>query len=369
MSSPDLITTLKPRRERAGLSQAALAQRVGVTRQAIIAVEAGRRVPSTRLALQLAGALGCGVDDLFALREPDSIVARLASSPQRSAALPAAGRVMVGRVGERWVAHPVADGAPIAADGLASADDGDGRCHVRPLVDPADLQANVLVAGCAPLLGMVVQRIARRRGDARGTWLPANSGHALHLLEAGLVHLAGLHLWHPGSGQHNHAVIRDRFSAQRMLVVGLTHWRQGLVVAPGNPRGIRDASCLQRSELRFAHREPGSGAATLVERLRGSCPTPPGPQAHDHAQVAQLVRHGLADTGVAIESVALAAGLEFIPLAEERFDLAVPAELAAHAPVRRLVETLDDSAFRREAQRMPGYDVSCCGHVTTLDAA
>jgi putative transcriptional regulator len=49
-----------------GLSQQALAERVGVSRQAVLSIEAGRQVPSTALALQLAHTVGRSVEDLFA---------------------------------------------------------------------------------------------------------------------------------------------------------------------------------------------------------------------------------------------------------------------------------------------------------------
>jgi putative molybdopterin biosynthesis protein len=81
------------------------------------------------------------------------------------------------------------------------------------------------------------------------------------------------------------------------------------------------------------------------------------------------VRCGAADAGVAIESVALAAGLGFVPLTEERFDLVVPASVAESAPVSRLLESLDDPAFKTEMGHLPGYDADLVGHVTTVEAA
>ena len=82
-----------------------------------------------------------------------------------------------------------------------------------------------------------------------------------------------------------------------------------------------------------------------------------------------MVRSGAADAGIAIESAALAEGLDFIPLVSERFDLVVPADIAAKEPVSRLIETLDDPAFRAEVEHLPGYDSSMSGHTTTVEAA
>lgn len=62
-----LANTLKAERERLGLTQAALAQRVGVSRKTINTVENGVFIPSTVLALKLAGALDRPVEALFRL--------------------------------------------------------------------------------------------------------------------------------------------------------------------------------------------------------------------------------------------------------------------------------------------------------------
>ncbi|HSP81706.1 MAG TPA: helix-turn-helix transcriptional regulator, partial [Myxococcaceae bacterium] len=182
MSEPAIVSLLKRQREEAGLSQLALAERVGVSRQALIAIEAGRAVPSTSLSLQLARALGCSVDDLFKLAPADGMDVSLARSS------PGSVRVVIGQVEGRWVAHPLPHGAPAAADGILLQGSWSGSTGVaQPLVDAACLAHNVLVAGCAPLLGTLAQRVGLRYRDARVTWLPANSGRALDLLAAGLV--------------------------------------------------------------------------------------------------------------------------------------------------------------------------------------
>ncbi len=182
-----------------------------------------------------------------------------------------------------------------------------------------------------------------------------------------------MHLSETGSGEDHAAVVRQRFPGERMLIVSLTRWRQGLVVPPGNPLALRSSADLLRPGLRIARREAGAGAHKLLRELlalEGLEDAPMfGPSAAGHAEVAQLVRCGAADVGVAIESVALAAGLGFVPLAEEGFDLVVPAALAETATVARLLDALGDPGFRTEAAHLPGYDVSLAGHVTTLDAA
>jgi len=81
MSEPRLDNHLKQQRKTAGLSQNALAAQVGVSRQAILAIEAGRNVPSTSLGLKLAHTLGCTVEDIFRLGRKSGDLVPVAVAP------------------------------------------------------------------------------------------------------------------------------------------------------------------------------------------------------------------------------------------------------------------------------------------------
>jgi putative transcriptional regulator len=65
-----LTNQLKEIRTEQGLTQEALAKMAGVTRQTIIAIEKGKFVPSVKLALELAGALGQPLESIFRLENP-----------------------------------------------------------------------------------------------------------------------------------------------------------------------------------------------------------------------------------------------------------------------------------------------------------
>lgn len=361
---------VKERRAARGLSQAQLASQVNVSRQAIVAIEAGRQIPSTLLALQLAQVLSSRVEDLFVAPAPERLVARRAQSVVR----PDASRVHLGWVDTGWVAHPVEQGH-LPGDGLLAPPSAVLEAHsdsvlCEPLLPMHELQDSVLVAGCAPLLGLLSGRV-NQEGRPRSTWLRANSTRALQLLERDLVHVAGVHLVQSAEpGGHEH-LVRQHFGRRAMSIFNLTRWRQGLVVAAGNPLDIRSVTDVHERKARLARRDAGAAAARLFEEAwkkeLGSLPCDlPGPTAADHDEVARLIQMGLADVGIAIEAVALAYGLSFIPLVEERFDLLVPEERLAQSPVARFFDTLDRASFRLDAGGIPGYDLSLSGQVTTV---
>jgi molybdate-binding protein/DNA-binding XRE family transcriptional regulator len=372
MPDVPLVCTLRQKRSALGLSQLELAERVGVSRQALSAIEAGRQVPSTTLALLLARELRCALDQLFVLAGGPVIQATLASDPGGNA------RVVVGQVDGRWVAHPLHDESQ-AADGVLLSHAGAGdACTVELFCSPADLENKVLVAGCAPLLGVLACRLGRRHRDTRAAWVPAHSARSLDLLAGRLVHIAGVHLADTLDPDAHVRAARRALPGERATLINLARWQQGLVVAGGNPLGIESGSTLLRPGLRYATRERGAGAQRLLARTlreaRGDrCAGEPQQAelpagallAVDHAETARLVRWGVADLGVAIEAQALAEGLGFVPLAEERFDLILP-DSRLDGAAARFLDVLDAPSFRTEAAALRGYDLSLAGQASSV---
>lgn len=278
-------------------------------------------------------------------------------------------RVVLGRVGERWVAHALDPRSPRSADGLGTAElpGGAARARVRAclLTPPEVLAGNVLVAGCAPVLGVLLDRL-ERAGPGRAHWLPAHSTAALQQLAHGLVHVAGVHLEDRDRGADHAALVRQRLGRPAHLV-RLVRWRVGLALSPA--LGERTLDGLLAPSLRWIVREPGAGVSGVLERALqrvGASPACLGVVrvASDHEAVARAVTLGAADVGVCIEPVARALGLGFLPLVEEGFDLVVLDEQLARPHVARLLHGLDDPTLRREVGALGAYDASAMGHAS-----
>ena len=354
-----LVSTVRQLRRARGLSQAELAELVGVSRQALSAVESEKQVPSTALALRLARALDCCVEDLFQLPPSSVVQAVLADLPNR----PSGHRVVVGRVGDVLVAHPIHDPRK-PADGLVLEARG---AHVR--VEPLSqgVRQRIFVAGCAPLLGLLAERFNEQQKQFTATWVPANSENSLDLLRRGLVHVAGVHLATVDDDTAHRDAARVALGARGASVTNLTCWNQGWIVAPGNPLGVGAVANL-REGLIVARREAGSGSQRMLRELLLSAQTELqwGPTARDHDEVARMVQWHAADAGVAIEAVAHAQGLDFVPLSHERFDLIAPADFVDEAPFVDLLQVMSSAGFRREAASFTGYDMSRTGAQTMV---
>lgn len=382
------------KRAAAGLRQQDLAARVGISRQSLSLVEGGRSVPSAAVALRLARALGCSMEDLFWVdekaapltveladdgalggdeetRQPGPPATR-STSASSSSRVAGRTRVMLTSINGRWVGHPLtandASAFLTAADGVVTSRRR-GAARVAPLGDVAVARETLVCAGCAPAFGILSARASAQAKGQRVLWLDRSSHTALDLLAQGLIHVAGSHLFDEDTGEFNVPFVQRRFPQRSMLIFNLARWETGLVVAPGNPRGIRGARDLARPDLSFVRRQPGAAAQDLVDRLlrREGLParTSPGAPltARGHVEVARLVSLGLADAGVSLAAVARAHGLDFIPLAQERFDLVLAKELSADVRIVRLLETLTSQGLRRELQSLGGHVVRDAGQL------
>jgi molybdate-binding protein/DNA-binding XRE family transcriptional regulator len=366
-------TRLRLARQARGLSQQQLAGMAAVTRQAVSAVESGHSDPSLRVALALASALGLTVEDLFGPGDPaDPVLA------QPVAPLGGEGsRVTLAMVGDMFVALPLrADTAARAGFGPAyglvagpppreprearetrevrEVRKARGPVPVRPIGPP---RPTLIVAGCDPALPLLETPLALLDPPVGFAWWPCGNGEALRLAAAGLVHAAGVHQ----PGEPGEAIEIPGGAG----VVGFTSWREGLVIRPRTPvTGLGDVA---GRGLRLVNRERGAQARALLDRERLRLRLDPAElpgydtQAAGHLQVAAAVAGRLADAGVSSEPTALAYGLDFIPLADERFDLVLPAKHAASREVQSLLKVLTSPWLLAQLGSIPGYDPACCG--------
>ena len=366
-----LDVLLRAARLRSGLSQGELAARAGVTRQAISAIEAGKAVPTTAVALKLARALGHRVDELFRLvDELPSVCAQLVGGEAQPAEAPL--RVQVADIGGRLVAHPLVgtDGAVLTlprANGLIrAAAAGKREARVDLFDDRERLSRTVVAVGCDPAMGLLADHLRRRHPTTELAWRGGSSLAALEAVARGEAHLAGTHLLDSASGQYNLPFAR-RLLGDDVRLVTFAVWEQGIIVAAENKRGVHQAVDLARPGVKIVNRESGSGARALLDVELTKAGLQPGAvEGYDtivgsHLAAAEAVAAGLADAAIGVRVAARALGLGFVPLAHERYDLAIPARFVDLAPVHALLETLTSPLFRLEVEALGGYDVGPMG--------
>lgn len=377
---------LRELRNAKGLSQTDLAAISGITRQAVCAIEANQYLPTTAVALRLAAALNCRVEDLFRLLSTGEIVqgelvAAPSVEPLRSHA-----RVKVVHVGNRLVVRPVALlgevlNYAIPADGLIAdatttipkGDKASRTVRVQLLRDRRLIEQEIAVAGCDPAIFLAGEYLRRHTNTATVIGWTMGSGAALDALKRGEVHVAGLHIVDSKSGESNLPYVKRHLKGFDVDVVTFARWEEGLLVRAGNPKGIRTITDLARADVLFVNREPGAGARMLLDqRLSTAGVTSHQVKGYDrlassHFHVARLISEGQADVGVGVRFAANYYELDFVPLQEARYDLVVPKSyLSTHPALQTFFDTIVTRQFRGEVEALGGYDTRETGKLQTL---
>ncbi len=199
--------------------------------------------------------------------------------------------------------------------------------------------------------------------------LPVGSLDGLVALRQGLCHVSGCHLLDV-TGEYNLPFVRHLFPDRPTLVLTLAQREQGLMTAPGNPKGIRSLADLAREEVVFINRNPGSGTRLWLDqqlqalgipgtRIRGYEKT-----THTHTECARLVQAGDADVALGLHAAAYQFGLDFMPLFQERYDMVIPQEQVEL--LHPLIDTLQTSVFRQAMESLPGYEITHAGEQIPL---
>jgi putative molybdopterin biosynthesis protein len=356
-------------RKSRGVATSDLARRVHVSRQTIYAIEAGSYVPNTEVALNLARELEVTVDELFSLqgrsqKSPESLAAEVLSAESPSKGQP----VRICQIGSRWVSVPVS-ASPYympEADGIIKRTGRtDGRADLVVFAKD-DAQKRLVLAGCDPATGLLARMVEKISG-VEIVSAAASSKLALTWLSEGKVHIAGSHLEDPKTGEFNLPFIRKHFPDEDFGVVTFARWEEGLVIASGNPKGVRKIEDLARKKVRFVNREPGSGSRGLLDKLLQKA----GVEAQNvqgyeriaygHLAAAYCVVSREADVCLATRSAAQTFGLDFIPLHSERYDLVMRKRTADLPAVKAFLDVLQRATLRRKLEVLAGYDTSETG--------
>jgi len=188
-------------------------------------------------------------------------------------------------------------------------------------------------------------------------------------LRQGLCQISGSHLLDE-NGEYNTPFVKHLFPDRNVEVITLAYRTQGLMIASGNPKGIKKIADIARPNVHFVNRNPGSGTrlwldAELrkqkipVEKITGY-----EDQVKTHNEAANLVLQNKVDVSLGLQAAAHQNGLEFIPLFEERYDLVLPREQESN--LDPLLEYIQTARFREMLASLTGYDTKQSGNVVPI---
>jgi molybdate-binding protein len=307
----------------------------------VTAIEGDRLVPSVAAALAIAEVLGETVEALFGSNPATASEARWAWEP-REATSP----FWQAEVGGRRLLYP-AGATPMLTpwpDSISS------QAAVPP-------EETLVIACCDPAAGLLATQFANVTG-LRLLVLPRSSSQAIELLRQGLVHLAGLHLSTADAPDRNEQVARETLG-EGCRLVRLARWQEGIAMAPSTR--LRSVRAVSRAKLTWVGREPGSGARQCLDRLLENRPSPRR-IARNHRGVTEAIASGWADAGVCVQLASAEAGLDFLPVQEESYDVCYPTSLADDRRIKAFLSVVRSVAYRRLLGELPGYDTTETGN-------
>ena len=214
--------------------------------------------------------------------------------------------------------------------------------------------------------------LAHRRAGLALSLRYAGSLGGLMAMARGEADLVGTHLWDAISDVYNVPFVERVLPGRRLVLLTLFHRSMGLIVPTGNPQRVRGLADLAGPGVRFVNRQAGSGTRVWLdaqlkalgiarEAIAGYQQT-----VVTHEAVARAVAENTATAGLGIQAAALAHGLDFVPLTQERYDLVFPEAVWNSAAGQLLVAVIRSSEFRETVLQLQGYDLTAMGQETWL---
>lgn len=192
------------------------------------------------------------------------------------------------------------------------------------------------------------------------------------LVEAyfGNARAALVHIYDGATGAYNVPAVRRLAPGLPLTVVRLVKRRQGLIVARGNPKGLRSWEDLLQPGVRLANRERGCGSRILLdEKLTQIGARRAELEGYEREfpsalTMATVVARGGADAGIGAERVFhQVEGVDFLPLQDEWLDIVLMDGSGMELVVQAIVRLARTRAFRAEVAAVAGYDTSHMGEI------
>ena len=290
-------------------------------------------------------------------------------------------RVTLGQVGSKLIATPSGKGAGsvmsmVRADGLLtipSGSEGIGAgetVRIEMLRSRKEIDSTLVAIGSHDnILDLMANFLHRLSPPVRLSSAHVGSMGGIMAIRRGEAHFGGSHLLDEESGEYNVSFIKRFLSDLPLKLINLCYREQGFIVSKGNPFNIQAFTDIIAKDLSFINRQKGAGTRLLTDKiLRDSGLEPEqiagyNHEEYTHMNVAAAVLSGSVDVGMGIRAAALALELDFVPIAEERYDLIVPTLFLDDARIKAALELMSNDTFRSRIEDLGGYNLRNCGSV------
>ncbi len=288
-------------------------------------------------------------------------------------------RVSIGKVGNKLIGTPLSRGAGVLtsltrAQGMVKIPahyegwSADKQIEAELFVPERELEDVMVCIGSHDnSLDLIKNELMGMEHPLSLASTHVGSLGGLQALQNNSAHFAGSHLYDPETRDYNFPFLKKYAPDKDLKLVNLCIRHQGLIVAKNNPRGINSIQDLTREDVTFINRQKAAGTRILLDdKLQDEGIDPQEINGYDqeeftHMAVAVNVATGAVDCAMGIRAAATALDLDFIPLARERYDLILDAELMQEEKVQTLLELINDPVFQRKIRDLGGYETYLSG--------
>lgn len=311
--------------------------------------------------------------------QPSTVKASLARQLASEVGVEEYLRVSLGTVKNRRIIVPLSRGAGLIssltrAHGIIKVEQGSAGLPAGENVNVVLLnnrlieQDNLLAIGSHDLALDILGVHLRRKGNLSLSCANVGSMGGVMAIRNGEAHLAGVHILDEKTGTYNTACVGKYLAGMKWKLIHLAMREQGLMVRKGNPKNITDISQLAQPDITLVNRQRGAGTRMLLDYelkkfgLQSNQITGYEKEVGTHMAVAATIVAGAADVGLGIQAAAKIMDLDFIPIAQEQYDLIVALE-EQNGIVDLLIDILQSGQFRQEVEAMDGYDLGNSGKI------
>jgi len=290
-------------------------------------------------------------------------------------------RVKLGFINGSYVATPLTRGAGatmslVNADGVLEVDqsiegiEAGTRVKVRLLNDENKIKNTLICIGSHdPIIDIASDIMHSRNKRYYLSSTNVGSTGGLMALKTGETHIAPTHLLDMETGEYNSSYLKKYLPDKRICLVKCVNRIQGFMVKKGNPKNIITFEDIKREDVKFVNRQRGSGTRLLLDYNLNKLNIGPDKingysrEEFTHLAVAAAVESGDADVGLGVYSASAMMGLDFIPICNEEYDLAIPEEFIDMEIVKEFIETIKSNEFKEKLDELGGYDYSGTGKI------
>lgn len=290
-------------------------------------------------------------------------------------------RMTVGCINGEYIANPLTRAAGVTmsmvrADGLLRIPGGhmgyeQGEVVEVELYRPKEqIDRTMVITGSHDLSVDVLHTLLRKEHPDRflvSSHVGSMSG--ILAIQKGEAHAAGIHLFDEETGVYNVPFIEKYLKGQDVVLVQLVYREQGWIVPKGNPLGIQSAADISKPHVTYINRQRGAGTRLLFdylikkEGIDRKAIYGYEREAINHLSIAAAVAGGSADVGLGIYSAAQAMDLDFIPIAEERYDLLMNRSFYDSLEGQMLLNVIRSESFKTEMEALGGYSCRESGQI------